>query len=46
MLFIGDELNRHVGTSRCEFDSVHECFGFKKRNESGNSILDLLCLKI
>ena len=39
-LFIGGDLNEHVGTSRYEFDSVHRGFGFGKRNESGNSILD------
>ena len=41
-LFIGGNLNGHVGTSRYGFDSVHERFSFGKRNESGNSILDFV----
>ena len=39
-LFIGGDLNGHVGTSRYRFDSVNERFDFGERNESGNSILD------
>jgi len=39
-LFIGDDLNEHVGTNRYGFDSVHGGFSFEKRNELGNSILD------
>ena len=39
-LFIGGDLNGHVGTSRYEFDSVHGGFGFGERNAPGNSILD------
>ena len=35
-LFIGGDLNWHVGTSRYEFDSVHEGFDFGERNELGN----------
>ena len=39
-LFIDDDLNGHIGTSRYEFDSVHGGFSFGKRNEPDNSILD------
>ena len=39
-LFIGGDLNGHVGTSRYGFDSVHGVFDFRERNEPGNSILD------
>jgi len=39
-LFIGGDLNGHVGTSRYRFDSVHGGFDFGERNEPGNSILD------
>ena len=38
--FIDGGLNGHVGTSRYGFNSVHEGFGFGKRNEPGNSILN------
>jgi len=39
-LFIGGDLNGHVGLSRYGFDSVHGGFGFGERNEPGNLILD------
>ena len=39
-LFIGSDLNEHVGISHYEFNSVHGGFDFGKRNEPGNSILD------
>ena len=39
-LFIGGDLNGHVGTSRYEFDSVHGGFDFRKRKEPGNLILN------
>jgi len=39
-IFIDSDLNGHVGTSHCGFDSIHGGFDFGKRNESGNSILD------
>ena len=39
-LFIGGDLNGHVGTSRYGYDSVHGGFDFGERNEPGNSILD------
>ena len=39
-LFIGGDLNGHVGTSRHGFDSVHGGFSFGERNKPGNSILD------
>jgi len=34
-IFIGGDLNVHVGTSRYGFDSVHEGFDFGERNEPG-----------
>ena len=39
-LFIGGDLNRHLGTSCYGFDSVHGEFSFGERNEPGNLILD------
>jgi len=39
-LFVGNDLNGHVGTSHNGFDSVHEGFDFGDRNEAGNLILD------
>jgi len=39
-LFIGGDLNGHIRTSRCVFDSVHGGFDFGKRNELGNLILN------
>ena len=39
-LFIGGDLNGHVGTSHYEFDSVHGGFDCGERNDPGNSILD------
>jgi len=39
-LFIGGDLNGHIGAGRYGFDSLHEGFGFGKRNEPGNLILD------
>ena len=39
-LFIGGDLNEHVGTSRYRFNSKYGRFGVGERNESGNSILD------
>ena len=41
-IFIGGDLNGHVGTSRYGFDSVHGGFDFGERNEPGNSILDFV----
>jgi len=38
-LFIGGDLNGHVGTSHYRFDSVYGGFSFGKRNKSGNLIL-------
>ena len=38
-LFIGGDLNRHVGTSRYGFDSVHGRFSFGERNKPGKLIL-------
>ena len=36
-VFIGDDLNGHVGTSRYGFDSVHGGFSFGERNEPVDS---------
>ena len=36
-LFIGGDLNEHVGTSRYGFDSVHGRFSFGERNEPVDS---------
>ena len=41
-LLIGGDLNGHVGSSRYGIDSVHGGFGFEKRNEPSNSILDFV----
>jgi len=39
-LFIGGDLNGHVGTNRYGFDNVHKGFDFGERNEPCNSTLD------
>ena len=40
-IFIGRDLNGHVGQSRGSFDRVHGGFGFGTRNESGEEILNV-----
>jgi hypothetical protein len=39
-LFIGGDLNGHVGSSRVGFDGVHEGFGYGSRNQEGEGILN------
>jgi hypothetical protein len=39
-LFIGGDLNRHVGSTRVGFDGVHEGFGYESRNQEGEGILN------
>jgi hypothetical protein len=39
-LFIGGDLNGHVGTSRVGYEAVHGGFGFGSRNQEGEEVLD------
>jgi hypothetical protein len=39
-LFIGGDLNEHVGSTRVGFDEVHEGFGYESRNQEGEGILN------
>ena len=39
-LFIGGDLNGHVGTSSVGFEAVHEGFGYSSRNQEGEEVLD------
>jgi hypothetical protein len=39
-LFIGGDLNGHVGSTRVGFDGVHGGFGYGSRNQKGESILN------
>jgi hypothetical protein len=39
-LFIGGDLNRHVGSTRVCFDEVHGGFGYESRNQEGEGILN------
>jgi hypothetical protein len=39
-LFIGGDLNGHVGSTRVCFDWVHEGFGYGSRNQEGDGILN------
>jgi hypothetical protein len=39
-LFIGGDLNGHVGPNWTEFESVHGGQGFENKNEAGTHILD------
>ena len=39
-LFIGGDLNGHVGTSSAGFETVHEGFGYGSRNQGGEEVLD------
>jgi hypothetical protein len=39
-LFIGGDLNGHVGSTRLGFDGVHEGFGYGSRNQEGEGILN------
>ena len=39
-LFIGGDLNGHVGTSSAGFEAVHGGFGYGSRNQEGEEVLD------
>jgi hypothetical protein len=39
-LFIGGDLNGHVGSTRVGFDGVHAGFGYGSRNQEGEGILN------
>ena len=39
-LFIGGDLNGHVGTSSAGFEAVHGSFGYGSRNQEGEEVLD------
>jgi hypothetical protein len=39
-LFIGGDLNRHVGSTRVGFEGVHGSFGYGSRNQEGEGILN------
>jgi hypothetical protein len=41
-LFIGGDLNGHVGSTRVGFDGVHEGFGYGSRNQEGEGILNFV----
>ena len=39
-LFIGGDLNGHVGTSSACLEAVHGDFGYGSRNQEGKEVLD------
>jgi hypothetical protein len=39
-LFIGGDINGHVGSTRVGFDGVHGGFGYGSRNQEGEGILN------
>jgi hypothetical protein len=39
-LFIGGDLNGHVGSTRVGFDGVHGGFGYGSRNQEGEGVLN------
>ena len=39
-LFIGGDLNGHVGTSSAGFETVHRDFEYGSRNQEGEEVLD------
>jgi hypothetical protein len=39
-LFIGGDLNGHVGSTRVDFDGVHRGFGYGSRNQEVEDILN------
>ena len=41
-LFIGGDLNGHVGTTNTGFEGVHGSFGLDDRNQEGKDILDFV----
>jgi hypothetical protein len=41
-LFIGGDLNGHVGSTRVGFDEVHGVFRYESRNQEGEGILNFV----
>jgi hypothetical protein len=41
-LFIGEDLNRHISSTRVGFDGVHGGFGYESRNQEGDGILNFV----
>ena len=41
-LFIGGDLNGHVGTSSAGFETVYGGFGYGSRNQEGEEVLDFV----
>jgi hypothetical protein len=41
-LFIGGDLNGHVGSTRVGFDGMHGGFGYGSRNQEGEGILNFV----
>jgi hypothetical protein len=41
-LFIGRDINGHVGSTRVGFNRVHGGFGYGSRNQEGESILNFV----
>ena len=39
-LFIGEDLNGHVGTTSACFEAVYRGFGYGSRNQEGKEVLD------
>ncbi|RCV24208.1 hypothetical protein SETIT_5G066500v2, partial [Setaria italica] len=39
-LFIGGDLNGHVGTTSAGFEAVHGGFGYSSRNQEGEEVLE------
>ena len=39
-LFIGGDLNGHVGTTRAGFEGIHGGFGYGSRNQEGEEVLE------
>jgi hypothetical protein len=39
-LFIGGDLNSHVGTAKGGFEKVHEGIGYDEQNQEGEEILN------
>jgi hypothetical protein len=41
-LFIGGDLNRHIGSTRVGFEGVHGGFRYGSRNQEGEGILNFV----
>ena len=41
-LFIGGDLNGHVGTTSAGFETVHGGFGYDSRNQEGEEVLNFV----